>query len=492
MEPLVRVTGGLVRGSVTDGVAAYLGIPYAAPAVGPARYLPPQPVRPWAGERDATRHGPTSDQLPYPPPLDAILASSVDPGDDYLNVAVWAPADGGGGLPVMVWVPGGAFVRGANSIPTYDGSAFARDGIILVGVNYRLGVPGFGVLDGGTTNLGLRDQIAALEWVRDNIAAFGGDPDRVTIFGESAGGMSVATLLASPAARGLFHRAIVQSGGATSVATVDDARRVTAEIATALGVPPTAEAFAAADPGAVLAAWATVALALQQNPDPARWGASVLRGGLGIMSVFPVVDGDLVPDIPLHRIAQGCAADIPLLVGYTSEEFRLFAVPVGLAASITAATLPLFGARLGWPAGAIATYAANRPSASPGDLACAILTDSAFRVPAGDLAASQSEAGGTVFQYEFAWRTPVAGLGAAHAVELAFVFDTLAQAGPMVGTAPPQPLADEVHAAWVAFGASGDPGWARWSPHTPSVRVFDVAGPAVVVGPRSDELALWR
>ncbi len=491
MDSVIRVTGGLVRGTVTDGVAAYLGIPYAAPAVGLDRYRAPRPVVPWDGERDATRHGPTSEQLPYPPPIDAILPSSVARGDDYLNVSVWAPADGGGGLPVMVWIPGGAFVRGANSIPTYDGSAFARDGVIVVGVNYRLGVPGFAVLDGAPTNLGIRDQIAALGWVRDNAAAFGGDPERVTVFGESAGGMSVATLLASPAARGLFQRAVVQSGGATAVAAVDDARSVSGAIAAALGVPPTAEAFAGADPDRLLAAWGAVALALQQDPDPGRWGESVIRGGLGIMNLFPVIDGDVIPDVPLRRIAAGSAAGIPLLVGCTAEEFRLFAVPVGLAGSVTAETLPLLGARFGWPSGTIQRYAANRPAASPGDLLCAILTDTAFRVPAHDLARAQAATGAPVFQYEFAWRTQVADLGAAHAVELGFVFDTLATGGRMVGTSPPQSLADEVHAAWVAFGATGEPGWSRWTPEAPAVRVFDVPS-ATVTAPRADELALWR
>ncbi len=234
--------------------------------------------------------------------MDTVLPSSVDPGDDYLNVSVWAP-EGADSLPVMVWIHGGAFVRGANSVATYDGSAFARDGVVVVGVNYRLGVPGFAVLEGAPTNLGLRDQIAALEWVRDNVAAFGGNPDDVTVFGESAGGMSVATLMASPAARGLFHRAAIQSGNGAAVCSLDDARRVSAEIAAHLGVPATAEAFGALDPEEVVAAQTAVALAIQADPDPQRWGASVLRGGLGIMSLFPVIDGEIVPGVPrgAHR-----------------------------------------------------------------------------------------------------------------------------------------------------------------------------------------------
>ncbi|MEO5744712.1 MAG: carboxylesterase family protein [Terracoccus sp.] len=237
MGPVVAVDGGQVLGTSRLGVNAFLGIPYAAPAVGRGRYREPQPVVPWTGQRDATRHGPTPAQTPYPAPMDAVLPSSVTPGADYLNVSVWAPSEGEN-LPVMVWLPGGAFVRGANSITTYDGSAFARDGVVVVGVNYRLGAPGFAVLDGAPTNLGLRDQIAALAWVRENVAAFGGNPDQVTLFGESAGAMSVATLMASPAAQGLFHRAIVQSGGATVACSLEDARLISAELAASWACPP--------------------------------------------------------------------------------------------------------------------------------------------------------------------------------------------------------------------------------------------------------------
>lgn len=489
VDPVVRVTGGLARGSSRDGVNVFLGIPYAAPAVGADRYRAPQPVVPWGGERDATAHGPTASQSAYPPPLDTVLPSSVAPGDDYLNVNVWAPAEGRS-LPVMVWIHGGAFVRGANSIPTYDGSAFARDGVLLVGINYRLGVQGFGVLDGAATNLGLRDQIAALEWVRDNVAAFGGNPEAVTVFGESAGGMSVATLMASPAARGLFHRAIVQSGGGTAACSLQDARRVSAEVAAHLGVPATAEAFAALDPNVIIAAQSAVALAIQSDPDPQRWGPTVLSGGLGIMSLFPVVDGEIVPDVPQTCIANGSAVGMPLLIGTTREEFRLFLVPTGVAGSVTAETLPLLAARYGWPSQAVVTYGANRPDASPGDIACAILTDAAFRVPSTRLAAAQHAAGGTVHAYEFGWPTPVGGLGACHAVELGFVFDTLGEGARMAGEAAPQHLADTVHRAWVAFGRDGDPGWRPWAPDDQVVMTFNLTS-ELAQGPRGDELALW-
>ncbi|MEO7234616.1 MAG: carboxylesterase family protein [Lapillicoccus sp.] len=489
MNPVVRVTGGPVRGSTRDGVSAFLGIPYAAPAVGRARYAAPEPVQPWEGERDATAFGPTAAQAPYLPPVDQVLPSSVDPGDEYLSVNVWAPA-GADRRPVMVWIYGGAFVRGAASIPTYDGTAFARDGVVLVSLNYRVGLPGFGVLEGAPTNLGLRDQVAAMEWVRDNVAAFGGNPDDVTVFGESAGGMSVATLMAAPAAEGLFHRAVVQSGSASAVCAREDASRVAAEIAAHLGVPPTADAFGSLDPDAVAAAQTAIGLAMQADPDPNRWGPTVLAGGLGIMSIFPVVDGDLVPDVPLSRIAAGAAAGMPLLVGTTREEMRLFLVPSGVAASVTPAALTPLAARYGWPTEAVATYAGNRPGATPGDVVCAIMTDGAFRAPATRLAAAQHAAGGEVHQYEFAWPTPVADLGACHALELGFVFDTLGVGSPMAGASAPSSLAEEMHRAWVAFGTDGDPGWPEWTPSHGAVMTFDLES-AVVEAPRAAELDLW-
>lgn len=489
MAPVVRVTGGLVCGSSRAGVDVFLGIPFAGPAVGADRYRAPQPVQPWDGTREVTAYAPSAAQSPYPPPLDAVLQSSVFPGDDYLSVNVWAPA-GRDGLSVMVWIHGGAFVRGANSLSVYDGSAFARDGVVLVSINYRLGAPGFAVLDGAPTNLGLRDQIAALEWVRDNVEAFGGNPDDVTLFGESAGGMSVATLMASPPARGLFHRAVVQSGGATSVCDLEDARRVSAELAAQLGVSPTGAAFAALDPDLVTQAQTAVGVAMQADPDPDRWGPTVLRGGLGIMTFFPVIDGDVVPDVPLTRIADGAASGTPLLIGTTRDEFRLFLVPSGIAGALTSDGLRTMATRYGWPQHTLETYAAHRPGSTPGDLACAVLTDAGFRVPATRLAAAQHHAGGSVYAYELAWPTPVANLGASHALDLAFVFDTLGAGSPMAGEGAPAQLATEMHDAWVRFAVAGTPGWQPWAPNDQVVMTFDTVS-RLAQAPRADELALW-
>jgi para-nitrobenzyl esterase len=208
------------------------------------------------------------------------------------------------------------------------------------------------------------------------------------------------------------------------------------------------------------------------------------------MTHFPVIDGELVPDVPLARIAEGSAAGMPLLIGTTREEFRLFLVPTGVAAAVTWEALPFLAARYGWPPLAVQTYAGNRPDASPGDVACAILTDAAFRVPSARLAAAQHAAGGTVHAYEFGWPTPVRSLGACHASELAFVFDTLAMGAPMAGETAPRLLADQMHQAWVAYGRDGAPGWRPWTPDDRAVMTFDVVS-ELTCGPRSDELAVW-
>lgn len=204
-ELIVATSAGKLRGRTVNGIGTFLGVPYAAAPVGPAAYAAPQPAPSWSGVRDALVNAPTPAQSPYPPPFDALLDNPIELGDEVLAVNIWTPdLSSQTKLPVLVWIPGGAFLRGSNAVPGYHGAPFARDGVVMVTVNYRLGAPGFAVLPDAPANRGLLDQIAALEWVRDNIAAFGGDPDQVTICGESAGAMSVLSLLTSPAATGLF------------------------------------------------------------------------------------------------------------------------------------------------------------------------------------------------------------------------------------------------------------------------------------------------
>ncbi len=211
IDPIVETRDGKVRGRVLDGIRTFKGIPYAAAPFGPNRLRPPQSVEPWTGVRDALTDGPKAPELPPPPPLDVLVPDTGISGEDCLNLNVWSPDLGAAGCPVMVWIPGGGF---ESRMGAHDGSRFARDGIVCVTINYRPAAEGFLYLGEGNTNRGLLDQVAALEWVQANIAAFGGDPGNVTIFGESAGGMSVGMLLSMPRADGLFRRAIAQSGAA--------------------------------------------------------------------------------------------------------------------------------------------------------------------------------------------------------------------------------------------------------------------------------------
>jgi para-nitrobenzyl esterase len=241
-EPTVKTRSGAVRGRDVQGVAAYKGIPFAAPPIGQLRFAAPVPPQPWDGVRDASAFSPTPPQADLSsqrfPGLDLrpIAGESWRKGDDYLTLNIWTPDPGAHGLPVMVFIYGGAFVSGGSSTPLYDGMRFARDGVVFVSFNYRLGIEGFLPLSGGETNVGLRDQIAALTWVQDNIAAFGGDPNRVTIFGESAGALSVDTLLAVSSAAGLFRRAISQSGGAQHTMSIEQAKHVAARLGEILGI----------------------------------------------------------------------------------------------------------------------------------------------------------------------------------------------------------------------------------------------------------------
>ena len=300
-ETVVRTSSGAVRGRTADGITAFKGIPFAAPPFGANRFAPPQPAEPWDGVRGAFDYGPTVPHPGYSPAYDLLLPDPLIPGEDCLNLNVWTPDPGGSGLPVMVWIHGGAFVNGSGAVPTYDGTRFARDGVVLVTLNYRLGADGFAFFEDGEANRGLLDQIAALEWVRENAAAFGGDPGNVTVFGESAGAMSVGALLSSPRAEGLFGRAILQSGAGHHAVSPATARLVAGHLGERLGVEPTREAVGAVPLDRLVAAQVAVTQDAQLNPDPLRWGEVAAN----LMAFEPVIDGELLPDVPIRRIAAG-------------------------------------------------------------------------------------------------------------------------------------------------------------------------------------------
>ena len=476
---------GRIRGTETPkGLAVFRGIPYAAPPFGPLRFRAPQPVPAWDGVRDATAFGPTAPKGGYAPPFDVLLPDPVVAGEDCLNLNVWTPSVDGR-APVMVWLHGGAFLNGSGAVPTYDGAAFARDGVVCVSANYRLGADGYLALDGAPDNRGVLDQIAALQWVRDNIAAFGGDPDRVTVFGESAGAMSIAYLLAQPAARGLFHRAILQSGAHGLTVRPGTARRIAAHFAGTLGIEPTAEAFAAVPLNRLGLAQTALRAEVAARPDPAVWGEAVRT----MIPFAPVADD-------AAALAAATDPGVPLLVGSTTEEYRLFTVPTGVVDLVSGARLRQAAAGYGLdPEVAVAVYEASRPGASPGDLLSALLTDWFFRIPALRLAETVRQA----HVYEFGWRSSAydGKLGACHGSEIPFVFDTLgiSGAGALLGPAPaPQELADAMHAAWVAFAATGNPGWPAYTPERRATMRFggpDPAAPHLLDDPLPAERELW-
>lgn len=486
MECTIKTPLGRVRGSMADGVAAFKGIPYASPPFGPNRFGPPVPAEPWDGVRDALAFGPTAPQPSYREPFDKILDNPVVPGQDCLNLNVWTPEPGSARLPVMVWIHGGAFTNGSAAVPTYDGASFARDGVVCVTINYRLGVEGFGHVAGAPANRGLLDQVAAVEWVRSSIASFGGDPDNVTMFGESAGAMSVTSLLSMPRAQGLFRRVIAQSGAGHHVISAATAGKIAAMLATKLGVPPTRDALAAVPAEALIEAQSAVSVDALFDRDPERWGEVVLNQ----MAWEPVVDGEVLPARPIDGIAAGAGAGVDLMTGTTTEEQRLFFVPTGLIDLFTDEVVSAAAAGYGLGVEGQAVYRSARPGGSPGDVFAALSTDWFFRIPALRLA----EAGGG-HVYEFAWRSPAfdGRLGACHALELAFVFDTLAAERDtlLVGHEAPQALADAMHASWVSFAKSGDPGWPRYEPERrATMRFGDTC--EVVDDIRGEERRLWE
>ncbi len=463
-------------------------MPFAPAPFGERRFAAPGPPPSWDGERDATRYGPTAPKPPYPVPIDAILPEPVIPGEDCLNLNVWAPDPLGDAGPVLVWIHGGAFVNGSGAVPAYDGTAFARDGVVCVTINYRLGVDGFALIDGTVANRGLLDQIAALEWVRDNIAAFGGDPGNVTIAGESAGAMSVGALIAMPRARGLFRRAILQSGAGNHALTPETAGRVTAALAQRLGVAPTAAAFAAVPIDRLTAEQAALTVQIGAEPLADKWGEIVTN----LMPFEPVIDGDVLPSLPLDAIRAGAGAELDVLIGTNLEEHALFLVPSGLVDLINDDALAYTLGLIGTEPGRIRPV--YGPDGAPGEVLLAALTDWFFRIPAVRVAEARAERGAPTHVYEFGWRSPLfAGrLGACHALEIPFVFDVLDApetsliAGP---DRPPQQLADEMHAAWTAFVRGGRPGW---DPYLPDRRVRRFALPGEVVDdPRAEQRRVW-
>ncbi|MER7245229.1 carboxylesterase family protein [Kribbella sp. NPDC000426] len=444
--PEVRTTTGLVRGRSENGLAVFRGIPFASPPVGVLRFAAPQPADAWDGVREVFEFGP-------PPPQSLVLGPSSNPatGDDWLTVNVWSP-DLGAALPVMVWVYGGAYAIGQSGDPSYDGTRLAGEGdVVVVTFNHRLGVDGFGQVEGAPANRGLLDQVAALEWVRVNITGFGGDPANVTVFGESAGAGSIAALLAMPRAAGLFRRAITQSAPGTFFSkpfAVD----IATEIASLLDCAPTVEDLRSIPTADLVAASDTLATAMDSYVD--RWGAAAYLG----IPFAPVVDGDVLPRTPFEALADGAGRNVELITGHTRDEYRLLLAADGRLGNLTdddaATALQMLA-----PEG----YGEAYPDATAEQLYELVHSDWLFRMPSHRLAEAQVAGGGRAYVYELAW--PDTGLGACHGLDVPLVFGTTPLLGFLLDPSE-MPDADQVsqlfRAAWTAFAHTGDPGWPEY------------------------------
>ena len=503
---VVTTHAGAVRGIEADGVWSYRAIPYAAAPVGHLRFRPPQPVPAWAGVRDASSFGSVAPQSPsgigsYFP------GDPVEQAEDCLTVNVWTPVPRRGPLPVMVYVHGGAFCNGSGSSVMYRAERLASRGVVVVTFNYRLGALGFlahpALVDeesGGFGNWGIHDQIAALRWVRDNVGAFGGDPSNVTVFGESAGAMSICDLLATPAARGLFRRAIAESGAALAI-DPPPAARIAERLAGQLGLAEFSRDALAGVPADEL-----IGAQIAVNAE--------VDAGAGL-PFQPVVDGGLLARHPEDAVVAGSSAGVELLIGSNRDEFKLFSFAVLARRELSEAEAERLVGRYLRGAGledealagdAIAEYRRARHDrgepATARALFDAIVTDWIFRVPQLRLAEAHRSRTPATYAYLFDWPSPFAGggLGACHGVELPFVFGTVHE--PIIGLFSGSGedafrLSDEMQASWVAFARSGDPSndlagsWPRYEATRRATMRF---GPrtGLVDAPYESERQFWE
>ena len=476
----------MLGGQWEAGVAVFRGVPYAEPPVGALRFAAPRPAQAWAGVRPALDYGP-------PPPQPSLFGSdgSAQPAadEDWLTLNVWSPDPGPrAGLPVLVWIPGGGYVMGASSFPEYDGGRLAAGGVVVVTINYRLGIDGFALIEGAPANRGLLDQVAALQWVQDNIRPFGGDPDRVTVFGESAGGGSVAALLAMPRAVGLFARAVAQSVPGTFFS-----RELAADIAAAcaaeLGTRPTVTDLAVVDPARLPDAGLAVAAKIDRWAD--RWGPIAYRP----IPFAPVVDGDVLPAAPWEALAGGAGRDVDLLVGHTRDEHRLFSLIDGVLGGVTPEQAVTAHQALA-PAGG-RHYRDAFPDAGPEELYELVNGDWLFRMPTFHLAQAHAAAGGRTHLYELTWPAPGMGgiLGACHGLDVPLVFGNLDRGQPAMLIGQPSEAAEGLSAsmrsAWIGFATDGDPGWPTYDDRQQLTKVFDT--PCTVTAyPEEGSRLLWQ
>ena len=488
-DPQVTTAAGKVRGLRESGVCVFRGMPFAQAPVGPLRFAAPRPPQPWSGVREAFAFGPPPPQEPWGP---APASADLPAGDDWLTVNVWtATPDPTVRRPVLVWIYGGAYKVGSADDPGYDGARLARDGdLVVVTFNHRVGIEGFALIDDAPPNRGLLDQVAALEWVRDNIAAFGGDPERVTVCGESAGAGSIAALLAMPRAAGLFRRAITQSVPGTYFSP-ELATDIATVLAAELGLRPTVADLSGINPRTLPDAGAALSAKMTQYVD--RWGPVAFTP----TPFSPVVDGEVLPVAPWAALAAGSARDVELIAGHNRDEFRLFLAMAGLLGPIpeeqATATLRLFG-----PGPDPETaYRAAYPDAPAERLFELVQSDWLFRMPSLHLAQAHIQGGGRAYVYELTLPAPSNGgvLGACHGMDVPLTFGVYTGFGATLIGPEPTPEVEAasaaLRAAWSRFAATGDPGWPAYDPEQRLTWLLD-AQPGTAPYPEEQSRRLWQ
>ncbi|MDP3659500.1 carboxylesterase/lipase family protein [Phenylobacterium sp.] len=480
---------GPVRGIAGEGYSAFLGLRYAAPPTGALRFMPPAPPVPWKEPVSATAYGAPPVQMYARPSGEAssALGRSLYPvfpharetregREDCLFLNVWTPAPDAKKRPVMVWLHGGGHVYGSGSWPSYDGTNLARrHDVVVVTLNHRLNAFGYlnlasamGETYAKSASVGLLDIVSALEWVRANIEAFGGDPSNVTLFGESGGGGKVSALMAIPAAKGLFHKAMVQSGAGLRAIPADKAAESAALVLTELRVAKGDTAALNALPAAQII---TACYAVQARTP-------------GSLSFGPVLDGVVLPRNPFDPDAPAQSADIPLVIGTNKDEMTLFLASSPWFGTLTEAQLveradQIAGARA--PA-LLAALREARPGYSPTYLLAALMSETAMVADSYREADRKAAQAAPVFMYRLDWETPIADgvFKTPHTLDIPLAFDNIETARVFVGPGPePQILADQMSAAWAAFARNGDPStpklpWPRYDPVRRATAVFNV------------------
>ena len=483
MTVIAETRSGRVQGRERDGILLFAGVPYAAPPTGSRRFRGAVPHDGWSGVRDARKFGPAAPQRSGGGMTDP---APVRWDEDCLTLNVQTPGLDDAGRAVLVWIHGGGYRNGQGAVPWYNGARFAANGdIVAVTINYRLGALGFTDLsrfgnEFSTSAInGILDQVTALEWVHDHIANFGGDPAKVTIAGESAGGFSVGTLLGSPRTTGLFRGVIAQSGAAHHVLPADAGQLVADRFLDALEVSDVI-GLEGTSVDAILDAQTEVANALERGPGLAA------EFGVAVSAFYPVVGSAVLPRPPLDAIRDGLHADVAVMAGSNRDETTLWGYGEVDDARLRRTAEAYGGLDL------LDTYRRSRPGASVDQLMIALTTDHMFRIPAIRLAEARAATGNT-WLYQFNWRSRNRRLGATHALEIPFAFDNLHQPGVdvFIGEGPsPQRVASAMHDAWTNFIRDGDPGFAPYSLDQRQTMVFDDTS-VVVADPDAEERVAW-